>query len=70
MNYIFNVQNKWARRAYIVLLVITAIPLILFLGLAEISWKSVKAIMSVIKVQISEVVPTIKEYMIGIKESW
>lgn len=70
MNHIFTVENKWARRAYIMLFVITAIPFVILIGLAEILWDSTKAIFSVVKSQISEVLPTIKEYAATIKEYW
>ena len=70
MNMIFDVDNKWARRAYIILFIIAAIPFLLVIFLAECLWKTAKAMVSVVQTQATEAIPTIRDYVNAIRENW
>jgi hypothetical protein len=70
MNKLFGIQNKWARRANIVLIVIAAIPFLLVIFTVEFLWKTLKSMISTIKTQLSEAIPTIREYVDAIRANW
>lgn len=73
MNYIDtinNVENVWARRAFIVFIVICAIPVVSVVLLAEVIWKTIKYMAAMVKTVTQETVPTVRSYMDAIKEIW
>jgi F0F1-type ATP synthase membrane subunit b/b' len=70
MNMIFDIQNKWARRANIVFIVIAAVPFLLVIFVAEFIWKMLKSIVTTVKTQVSEAIPTIRDYIDAIRTNW
>ena len=70
MNMIFDIQNKWGRRAYIVLIVIAAIPFLLVIFVAEFIWKTLKAMVTTVKTQVGEAIPTLRDYIDAIRTNW
>jgi hypothetical protein len=70
MNMIFDIQNKWARRANIVFIVIAAVPFLLAIFIAEFIWKTLRSIVITVKTQVSEAIPTIRDYIDAIRTNW
>lgn len=72
MNYKFitDIENPRVRRTLIVLMVICATPFLLAILLAEITWETLKAMVSIIRIQIEEIKPTIITIINKIKEVW
>jgi len=70
MNMIFDIQNKWARRANIVFIVIAAVPFLLMIFMIEFIWKTLISIVATLKTQVSEAIPTIRDYIDAIRTNW
>lgn len=70
MNYINSIENVWARRAFIVFIVICAIPVVSVVLLAEVVWKTIKYMAAMVKTLIQETIPTVQSYIDAIKEIW
>jgi F0F1-type ATP synthase membrane subunit b/b' len=70
MNMIFDIQNKWARRANIVFIVVAAVPFLLVIFIVEFIWKMLKSMVTTVKTQVSEAIPTIRDYIDAIRQNW
>jgi predicted PurR-regulated permease PerM len=63
-------ENPWARRPFIVLIVICAFPFLLGLLVVEVIWETIKAMVQIIKTQINEIKPTIAGIVEQLKDTW
>jgi hypothetical protein len=70
MNFITSVDNVWARRASIVLIVLCAIPLLTIVIGAEVIWKTFKYMIVLVRTVIQETIPTVQSYIDQIKDNW
>jgi hypothetical protein len=71
MNNLFpDMENPWIRRPLIVLMVTCAIPFLLLLMIVEVLWETAKALVAIVKTQITEVIPTFKNLIDQIKDTW
>lgn len=71
MNNLFlDMQNPWVRRPLIVLMVVCAAPFLLALLIAEVLWETAKAMVEIVKTQVKETAPTIKDTINYIREIW
>jgi len=70
MNFIASVDNLWARRAFIVLIVLCAIPLLTIVISFEVIWKTFKHMFFLLKTVIQETIPTIQLYINDIRNHW
>jgi len=71
MNNLFpDMENPWVRRPLIVLMVICAFPFLLGLLVAEVIWETMKAMVEIIKKQISDVKPTFEGIVEQLKDTW
>jgi predicted PurR-regulated permease PerM len=63
-------ESPWARRPFIVLIVICAFPFLFGLLVVEVIWETIKAVVEIIKKQINESKPTIAGIVDQIKDTW
>jgi predicted PurR-regulated permease PerM len=69
-NLIPNMENPWVRRPLIILMTLCAAPFLIALMVVEAIWETVKAIVKIIKTQVQEAAPAIKNFVNQIKEAW
>ena len=65
-----DIKNPWVRRPLLISFVLCAIPFLILICVAEFAWKSIKAMIDVIKTQIQESLPDIKQLIADIRDIW
>jgi predicted PurR-regulated permease PerM len=69
-NYFPDMENPWVRRPLIILMALCAAPFLLLLIVAEVLWETAKAMVEIVKNQIKETAPTLRNIVNQIKETW
>jgi hypothetical protein len=72
MNYSFitSIENPTTRRLAISLLVICAVPILSAVLIAELVWKTMKAVLEIVRTQVRDTKPSISNLIEYIKEIW
>jgi hypothetical protein len=71
MNNLFpDMENPWVRRPLIILMIVCAAPFLFIIIIAEILWRTAKAIVEIVKTQIKDTIPTFKGIIEQIKDTW
>ena len=69
-NFITSIENTTTRRLTIAILSICAVPILFVILFAELIWKTMKAVVAIVKTQFKETKPTIINLIEYVKEVW
>jgi hypothetical protein len=69
-NFITSIENTTTRRLTIAILGICAVPILFVILFAELIWKTMKAVVAIVKTQFKETKPTIINLIEYVKEVW